>query len=87
MLGELLHSRSRSIGYPRVMHALPVRPLSEVMAESPGCWIAIHRGTNAPLAIADSPYALAAKIREMQLHGIAVLRAPTPDEPELVGLG
>lgn len=64
-----------------------VIPLSEVLAAVPGCWVAVDRVTNEARAVADSPYELAAKIRQRGLEGIAVVRAPDPSEPELVGLG
>lgn len=61
--------------------------LASVLAESAGKWIALDRTTNEPRLIADSPYELAAEIRHQGLHNIAVVRAPDPSEPELVGLG
>ncbi len=61
--------------------------LSSVLAESAGRWVAIDRATNQPRAIADSPYGLAAEIRRRGLRNVAVVRAPDPSEPELVGLG
>lgn len=73
--------------YRRDMSPIAVRPLSESLAEAPGCWLAIDRVTNEIRAIADSPYSLAAKIQQEGLSGVAVVRAPDPSEPELVGLG
>jgi hypothetical protein len=78
---------ARLCGYRRGMGTVVVRPLSSVLAEVPGCWVAVDRATNEPRAVADTPYALAAKIRETRLQNIAVVRAPDPSEPELVGLG
>lgn len=70
------------------MASLPDRlPLANVLAESAGKWIAVDRRTNEPRLIADSPYELAAEIRTRGLQGVAVVRAPDPSEPELVGLG
>lgn len=62
-------------------------PLSRVLAESAGKWVAVDRSTNQLRLIADSPYALAAEIRRSGLRNVAVVRAPDPSEPELVGLG
>lgn len=61
--------------------------LSSVLAESAGKWVAVDRTTNEPRLMADSPYELAALIREQNLRNVAVVRAPDPSEPELVGLG
>lgn len=61
--------------------------LSSVLAEIPGKWVAVDRTTNEPRLMADSPYELAAEIRGQRLRNVAVVRAPDPSEPELVGLG
>jgi hypothetical protein len=61
--------------------------LSSVLSQSPGKWVAVDRTTNEPRLMADSPYELAAEIRRRGLHNVAVVRAPDPTEPELVGLG
>lgn len=61
--------------------------LASVLAESAGMWVAVDRTTNEPRAMADSPYKLAAEIRQRDLRNVAVVRAPDPSEPELVGLG
>jgi len=63
------------------------KPLSSVLAEVPGCWVAVDRATNEPRAVAENPYELTAKIRQQGLTGVAIVRAPDPSEPELVGLG
>lgn len=61
--------------------------LSSVLAEGAGKWVAVDRTTNEPRLMADSPYELAAEIRRSGLKNVAVVRAPDPSEPELVGLG
>lgn len=61
--------------------------LSSVLAESAGKWVAVDRTTNEPRLMADSPYVLAAEIRRRGVRNVAVVRAPDPSEPELVGLG
>lgn len=72
----------------RHMPSTPDRvALSSVLAESAGRWIAVDRTTNEPRLMADSPYQLAAEIRRLGLRNVAVVRAPDPSEPELVGLG
>lgn len=61
--------------------------LASVLMQAPGKWVAVDRATNEPRLIAASPYELAAEIRQRNLKNIAVVRAPDPSEPELVGLG
>lgn len=61
--------------------------LSASLAQAPGKWLAVDRSTNEPRLMADSPYELSAEIRRQGLRNVAVVRAPDPTEPELVGLG
>ena len=61
--------------------------LAAVLVQAPGKWVAVDRATNEPRLIAESPYELAAEIRRRNLRNVAVVRAPDPSEPELVGLG
>ena len=63
------------------------RSLSSVLSEMPGCWVAVDRATGEPVEAADSPYELARRLRSRQIRNVAVVRAPDPSEPELVGLG
>ncbi len=63
------------------------RPLSEVLRDFAGQWVAVDRVTGEPRAAADNPYKLAAELRGRQIKNVAVVRAPDPSEPELVGLG
>ena len=63
------------------------RPLSTVLRETPGRWVAVDRVTGEPVAVADTPYRLAADLRSRRITGVAIVRAPDPSEPELVGLG
>ena len=63
------------------------RPLSEVLRDFAGQWVAVDRVSGEPRAAADNPYKLAADLRSRQIVNIAVVRAPDPSEPELVGLG
>jgi len=62
------------------------RPLASVLAEVPGYWVAIDRRANEPRAVAANLYELGTKIRDLKLHSVAVVRAPNPTDPELVGL-
>lgn len=61
--------------------------MATVLAQVPGKWVAVDRDTNEPRMVAGSPYELAAEIRRSGISNVAVVRAPYPDEPELVGLG
>jgi len=63
------------------------RPLSSVLREVPGRWVAVDRLSGEPVAVADTPYALAKELRSRQLKNVAVVRAPDPNDTELVGLG
>lgn len=63
------------------------RPLSTVLSEVPGCWVAVDRVTGEPIEVAESPYELARRLRSRQIKNVAIVRAPDPSEPELVGLG
>lgn len=61
--------------------------LASVLAEVPGKWVAVDLDTNALRVVADSPAELVTEIRRCDIGNIAVVRAPEPDEPQLVGLG
>lgn len=63
------------------------QPLSSVIREFPGLWVAVDRNSGAPVATADTPYSLAKELRSRQIKNVAIVRAPDPSEPELVGLG
>lgn len=62
-------------------------PFSSAIAESPGLWLAVNRTTNEPVLAAETPCKLVAEIRRLGLTNVAVIRAPEPSEPELVGVG
>lgn len=61
--------------------------LATVLAQVPGKWVAVDLDINEPRVVAGSPYELVAEIRRRGISNVAVVRAPAPDEPELVGLG
>jgi hypothetical protein len=61
--------------------------LAATLARYPGKFLAVDRSTNEERAVADSPEELVAEVRRQGLHGVAIVRAPMPDEPQLVGLG
>lgn len=63
------------------------RPLASVLGEVPGKWAAVDRATGELAAVADTAYQLGAYLREHRIENVAIVRAPDPSEPELVGLG
>lgn len=64
-----------------------ITPLSTVLAQLAGQWVAVDRVSNEPVAAASTPDKLAMEIRTRGLRNVSVVRAPDPSEPELVGLG
>jgi hypothetical protein len=58
-----------------------------VIREFAGLWVAVDRTTGEPVATGDTPYQLASDLRSRQVKNVAIVRAPDPSEPELVGLG
>ena len=65
----------------------PRRGLASVAREFPGMWVAVDRSTGEPLVATAASKDLLVALREQHLEGVAVLRTPTPGEPQLVGLG
>lgn len=65
----------------------PRVPLSTILRQCAGNWIAVDRATNELVAARPTADELAIEIREKRLRNVAVMRAPDPSEPELVGLG
>ena len=63
------------------------RALSSVLREFSGQWVAVDRVTGEPKAAAATPYELARDLRSRRIKNVAIVRAPDPREPELVGLG
>lgn len=61
--------------------------LVEALSGFAGQWVAVDRATNQAVLVAETPYALSAKIRSEGRRNVAIVRAPDPEQPELVGLG
>lgn len=61
--------------------------LQQAFTECAGLWVATDRRTGEVVAARSTPYELAAYIREKQLRGVDILRAPAENEPEVVGFG
>lgn len=53
----------------------------------PGKYVAIDMATDEVVLAADTPQQLEADIRAKGLRNVAVMRAPTEDEPLFVGPG
>jgi hypothetical protein len=61
--------------------------LRAAFAECEGQWVAVDRRSGRVVAARDTAYDLSAYLKERQIHGVDILRAPDDSEPELVGLG
>lgn len=61
--------------------------LQQAFTECAGLWVAMDRRTGEVVAARQTPYELSAYIREKQLRGVDILRAPAENEPEVVGFG
>lgn len=61
--------------------------LAATLAGYPGKFVAVDRSTNEARAVADTAEELVTEVRRRGLRGVAIVRAPMPDEPQLVGLG
>ena len=51
----------------------------------PGKWVAVDLATDEIVLVADTPQQLHRDIQSHGLHNVAVMRAPTADEPLFVG--
>lgn len=76
----------RGDSYRRSRGPVP-KGLAATLAGHPGKFVAVDRSTNEERAVADSPEDLVAEIRRQGLRGVAIVRAPRSDEPQLVGRG
>jgi uncharacterized protein DUF5678 len=59
--------------------------LGELLRGFDGKWVATKDGE--VVLAADTPYLLIGRLRERGIEGAAVIRAPAPDEPEMVSFG
>jgi hypothetical protein len=62
-------------------------PRSFGLERYPGKWVAVDLATDEVVLTADTPEQLHEDIRASGLHNVAVMRAPTEDEPLFVGPG
>lgn len=61
--------------------------LEQAFIECPGMWVAVDRKSGLVRAAAETPYALAARLKSEQISDVDVIRAPALGEPEVVGFG
>lgn len=59
--------------------------LGELLRGFAGKWVAIRDGE--VVEVADTPYALVARLRERSIEDASVIRAPAEGEPEMVAFG
>ena len=62
-------------------------PLADTLRPFPGLFVAVDLRTAEAVVVDESPYVVSARVREQGLRNVAIVRAPEPDEPHLVGLG
>jgi len=61
--------------------------MEQAFAECAGQWVAVDRKTGDVIAARNTPYELSAYIKSEGIHGVDVVRAPSEQEPEMVGFG
>ena len=59
--------------------------LAEALRQCAGNWVAIKGGQ--VVEVRETPYALVMALHDRGIDDATVLRAPRPNEPELVGFG
>ena len=62
-------------------------PLATALRDVPGKWAAVDRASGDLVMVEDTAYALGAALRRAGIKNVAIVRAPDPSEPELVGIG
>jgi hypothetical protein len=66
-------------------HPTPEGGLARVQREYAGSWVALKGGR--VVEVRRTPYELVAALHERDITDTTVVRIPSEDEPELVGLG
>jgi hypothetical protein len=61
--------------------------IERAFIECSGQWLAVDRKSGEVKATASQPYELSAYIKSHQIHGVDIVRAPSLQEPEMVGFG
>jgi hypothetical protein len=61
--------------------------MEQAFAECAGQWVAVDRQTGDVIAARGSPYELSAYIKSAGIRSVDIVRAPSEQEPEMVGFG
>jgi len=61
--------------------------IEKAFIECAGQWLAVDRQSGEVKATASQPYELSAYIRSNRIRGVDIVRAPSLQEPEMVGFG
>jgi hypothetical protein len=61
--------------------------MKQAFSECAGQWVAVDRKTGDVVAARSSPYDLSAYIKTNGIRNVDILRAPSEQEPEMVGFG
>jgi hypothetical protein len=61
--------------------------MEQAFKECAGQWVAVNRKTGDVVAARSTPYELSAHIKLAGIRGVDIVRAPSEQEPEMVGFG
>ncbi|MDP9404414.1 MAG: hypothetical protein M3P85_14070 [Actinomycetota bacterium] len=84
---QWLHRRGQGYGVGVSAPTNEHLKLEEAFTQCAGHFIAVDRRTGHVVAAKASPYELSAHLKANRIHGVDVMRAPDPSEPEVVGIG
>jgi hypothetical protein len=59
--------------------------LPQIQREYAGFWVALKDGE--VVEARRTPYELVGMLHERDIHDTTIIRVPSPEEPELIGLG
>jgi hypothetical protein len=61
--------------------------MEQAFVECAGQWVAVDRQTGDVIAARSTPYDLSAYIKSAGIRSVDIVRAPSEQEPEMVGFG
>jgi len=61
--------------------------MEQAFVECAGQWVAVDRQTGDVRAARSTPYELSAYVKSEGIRGVDIVRAPSEQEPEMVGFG
>lgn len=61
--------------------------MERAFVECAGQWVAVNRQSGDVIAVRSTPYELSAHIKSSGIRGVDIVRAPSEQEPEMVGFG